>query len=325
MRMRRLVVATFFVLVVQVCIPAERVTIYGHRGARGLAPENTIPAVQVALDHHVDAVDLDVVMTKDGVLVAYHGLTLNSDTTRDANGRWVEGDIPVRFLTLKQLKTYDVGRINPVTSYAAIFSSQIAQDYTSVPTLQEVIQYVKSTADYPVGFQIEIKTNPTKPELSELPVTMMTALNRIINEEGIANRTKVQAYDWQCLLLLQQLNPTIKTAYLTDVEHEKALRHIDTSIAGRWTGGYLLKDYHDSIPEMIHALGGTWWDVLDVDITPELVQKAHQLGLKIAAWSWPEYSSGKDVDIELVKKLIALRVDGIITDRPDVVRALLLK
>jgi len=79
-----------FLSILLVCFPAESVTIYGHRGARGLAPENTLPGFQVALKHHVDYVDIDVVLTKDGVLVAHHGLTLNPDVTRDARGNWVE-------------------------------------------------------------------------------------------------------------------------------------------------------------------------------------------------------------------------------------------
>ena len=79
---------------------------------------------------------------------------------------------------------------------------------------------------------------------------------------------------------MQQLNPQIETAYLTDVDHEKVLRHIDSAIAGQWTAGYLLKNYHDSIPEMIKALGGTWWDAEDIEITQEQLEKAHQLGIK---------------------------------------------
>ncbi|MCH9756507.1 MAG: glycerophosphodiester phosphodiesterase [Gammaproteobacteria bacterium] len=307
------------------CFSAESLTVYGHRGARGLAPENTLPGFQTALKHHVDYVDVDIVMTKDGVLIAHHGLTLNPDVTRDVRKNWVEDtDMIVKELTLEQLQTYDVGRIKPWTHYAAIYPLQTSVENTFIPTLQAVIRDVKKSAQYPVGFQIEIKTNPTQPHLSASPEAMVLALDQIIREENIADRTKVQAYDWRCLLLLQQLNPQVETAYLTDVEHEKTLRHADSAIAGQWTAGYLLKNYHDSIPEMIKALGGTWWDAEDIEITEVQLEKAHQLGLKVATWSDAE-RTGMDVDVFLTKQLIMMQVEGVITDRPDVVMALIPK
>lgn len=302
---------------------AESVTVYGHRGARGLAPENTLPAFQAALDHHVDVIDLDVVMTEEGVLIAHHDLTLNPDLTRDEAGEWVDSYLVIKHLTLQQLKTYDVGRMRPTTPYAAMYASQSAYDHTQIPTLKEVIHYVNAHADYPVGFQIEVKTDPTDPDLSVSPEAIITALEKIIREEGIQDRTKVQAFDWHCLQLLQNLNPYIATAYLTDLDYENTMRDDDPYIAGQWTGGYLIKDYHDSIPEMIHALGGSWWDAEDIEITPELIEKAHQFGLKVAAWPWPEHTNPKGVNIPLVEQLIAMAVDGIITDRPDVVMQLL--
>jgi glycerophosphoryl diester phosphodiesterase len=295
-------------------------TVYGHRGARGLAPENTLPAYEVALAHHVDYVDLDVTMTKDGELVVQHDLTLNPDLTRDEKGRWVKSSIVVKELTLKQLQTYDVGKINPKTPYASLFKAQKSIDKTPIPTLRDVIRYVKEHADSRVGFQIELKTDPTKPEHSVASDKIVKALAQLIREEDVVSRTKVQAYDWQCLLMLQKLNPAIPTAYITDSEQEKVMRDHNPVIAGQWSAGFLLKNYHNSIPEMIHALGGTYWDAEDTELTSEKIAEAHRLGLKVSAWSWPE-KVGKDVDIKLIKKLIAMHVDGIITDRPDVVMA----
>jgi glycerophosphoryl diester phosphodiesterase len=312
-----------FCVATLVCFPAESLTIYGHRGARGLAPENTLPAFQEALKHHVDVIDMDVVMTQEGVLVTYHDLTLNPDITRDARGHWIDDTVIIKHVTLEQLQTYNVGSIRPQTPYAATYPSQKPHDSISIPTLQEAIRYIKQTASYPVGFQIEIKSDPTQPNLSESPEKIVHALNHILQQEDISNRTKVQAYDWRCLFILQTLNPHITTAYLTDLEHENILRNENPLIAGQWTGGYLLKNYHNSIPDMIHALGGTWWDAEDIEITSEELQRAHQLGLKIAAWSWPEHTTGKDVNLSLIKQLIAMQVDGIITDRPDMVMTLL--
>lgn len=302
------------------CFSAHSVIIYGHRGARGLAPENTLPAYSVALLQGVDYVDLDVAMTKDGVLVVQHDLTLNPNLTRNAKGQWIKSkNLIIKNLTLKQLQTYDVGQIKPNTNYAKLFPSQQPSNHARIPTLTQVIHYIKKAAGDRVGFQIEIKTDPTNSKLSVSPCIMVIALEKIIREEGIINRTKVHAFDWNCLLILQKINPKIITAYLTDSNQALIMRNPDPIIAGRWTAGKLLKNYHYSIPRMIKALGGQWWDAEDIEMTRSQLQEAHQLGLKVAIWSWPE-RTGKAIDIPLVKKLIAMHVDGVITDRPDLIK-----
>lgn len=320
---KKFVLLSIFLLA---CFPAESLTVYGHRGARGLAPENTLPAFHEALKHRVDAIDLDIVMTKDGVLVVHHGLTLNPDITRDENGHWIDAvpEIVIKDLTRAQLQDYDVGKIKPKTQYAATYTAQISREHVHIPTLVDVIHAMKQAADYPVGFQIEIKTDLTAPARSASAEEIVLALDQIIRDEGIAARTKVQAYDWHCLLLLQQLNPAVETAYLTDVDHAKILRHPNPGVAGLWTGGYLLKDYHDSIPEMIHALGGSWWDAEDIQMTLPQLEEAHRLGLKVATWAYPE-RTGKEIDMPLVQQLISMHVDGVITDRPDLVMQILKK
>ena len=82
----------------------------GHRGARGLAPENTPPAWQVALDLGVDTIECDMGITKDGVVVLHHDLWLNPDTTRGSDGKWLEARGPaIADLTFEELQKYDVG------------------------------------------------------------------------------------------------------------------------------------------------------------------------------------------------------------------------
>lgn len=302
------------------CISAHSCDLYGHRGARGLSPENTLPAYQTALKIGVNYVDMDVAMTKDHVVVVQHDLTLNPNITRDAKEHWIESNnIIVKNLTLKELQSYDVGQIKPNTIYAKLFSQQQPVAHTYIPTLKEVIEFVKNTGGDRIGFQIEIKTDPTKPDDTYSPQEFAAAVAKVIEEEGIANRTQVQAFDWRCLLALQKINPHIATAYLTSADQEKLMKNKNPKLAGLWTAGYLLKNYHNSIPQMIRALGGTYWDPQDLEVTPEKIQEAHELGLKVTVWSWTE-KSGKEVDLPLVKKLVAMQVDGIITDRPDEVK-----
>ena len=309
-----------FTLIICLSFAAQSFTLFSHRGARGLAPENTIQAIQKALDLKVDAIDIDVVMSKDKQLIVYHDLTLNPDITKDQHGNWVANGIIIKNLTLNQLKTYRTSKIRDESSYSKIFQNQTSTADNEIPTLREVIQHLKKHANYPVILQIELKTDPTTPELSVSADSMANALHEIAISENFTNRLKIQAFDWQCLIALHKLNPHIATGYLTSAENSQSMLHPDPKIASQWTGGYLLKNFKYSIPEMISSLEGTWWDAEDIEINSQQVAKAHQLGLKIAAWSWPEKNSHQDSNSLMLNKLIEMHVDGIITDRPDLVR-----
>ena len=295
-------------------------TLYGHRGARGLSPENSLPGYATALKNGVDVVDMDVVMTRDHVLVVHHNLALNPDIARDKHGTWVHDSKLISQMTTAELAEYDVGRLRPGTRYAGFFPHQQPVDGTKIPTLLQVIQYIKQQ-DKKVKFQIEIKNDPDNPEEGYTAREMAEALAEIIHQENIVDCTEVQAFDWQCLYELHRIDPAIITAFLTSPASELRMRNPDPVIAGSWTGGKLLKDYGNSIPGMIKALGGQLWDPMDIEVTPKQLQEAHQLGLKVVTWSAPA-TSGKDVDLELTRRLIEWGVDGVNTDRPDEVSKL---
>ena len=90
--------------------------VQGHRGARGLAPENTLTALRTALDLGVTTLELDVGLTRDGHVVIAHDPRLNADITRDAAGQWLAAAGPaLHTLTLAELQRYDDGRIRPGT------------------------------------------------------------------------------------------------------------------------------------------------------------------------------------------------------------------
>lgn len=295
----------------------NNVDLCGHRGARGLAPEHTLPGYDVALAMGVDTVDMDVGMTKEGILVATHDVALNPNITRDQQGQWVtRQDLYIKNLTLMQLKTYDVGRIKPDTHYARLFPDQKPVDRTPIPTVKEVIQYVKKYTSKRVKFQFEIKTHPQHPEWTFSPEIIAAALVKLIEEEQIVDRAIIQAFDYRCLLAVQKINPDIATAYVTAYEEEKNWYSSDVKIASLWTAGHLLQQYDGSMAKMIKALGGCRWDAEDVQLTPERVKEAHELGLKIGVWSYPEHT-GKEFDQAMIEKLMAMGVDSIITDRPD--------
>lgn len=294
------------------------IQIYAHRGARGLMPEHTLPAYVAALRLGVDYVDMDIGMTKDGVLVITHDLTLNPDLTRDQNGRWITDRIPIRSLTLHELQKYEVGRLKPGTQYASYFPHQRPVDHTHILTLREVVRFVKKIAGDKVGFQIEIKNDPTKPELTASAKEFAQALYQLIMEEAIGDRTEIQAFDWRCLIELNKMDKDIKTAYLSDHTTEV----MDDTEKGTWTAGLLPKDYGYSLPKMVKHLGGHSWEPFAMDLTKSDLDEAHRLGLKVVAWGWPE-QEGTEFNYAQIENMIALGVDGIITDRPDILRGIL--
>jgi len=112
----------------------DAIQIYGHRGARGLAPENSIPAYKTGLAIGIDFVDMDVHMTKDKVVVVTHDFTLNPNLTRDKDGKWIdENGLPaIKDLSFKELQQYDIGRLKPGTDYGKNFALQSPVDGTHI-------------------------------------------------------------------------------------------------------------------------------------------------------------------------------------------------
>lgn len=295
--------------------PSHHILIYGHRGARGLAPENSIPAYKDAIAIGVDYVDMDVNMTKDGIVVVAHNSALNPQITRDENGRWVTKPILLKNLTFKQLQAYDIGRLAPNTAYAETFPDQIPVDGTTMPSLKQVIQYVKIASHNKVNFQVEIKTDPSSPKTTFPPKKIAKATLAVLKEEGVDTRTELQAFDWRILTLVQKLDPNIATAYLTSRKLTAEMTSSNPIIAGRWTDGHLLKNYQYSIPKMIASLGGKVWCPESKQLNAKLVDEAHQYGLKVVVWTVN--------DVSEMNRMINLGVDGIITDRPDILREVL--
>lgn len=278
--------------------PNSIVEIYAHRGGRGLAPENTMPAYQSALRQGVDYIDMDVGVTKDGVVVVTHDLTLNPDITRDKNGNYIKKAIPIHGVTYKELETYDVGKLKPGTQYASFFPMQHAMNKVKIPTLKEVIEYTKKIAGDQVGFQIEIKTDPKNPQLTPSLKEFAKAVYQILDNENVINCTEVQAFDFRCLIELQKLDKNIKTAYLTANNDNESKEN-----GTLWTAGYNIKDYDNSMLKMIKSLGGAAWEPYEMDLTRAQLEQAHQLGLKVVVWGWPE-QEGTEFNYQRIVELI---------------------
>lgn len=286
----------------------------GHRGARGLAPENTLPAFQRALELGVTTLELDIAVTRDGVLVISHDPFLNPEHTRDASGRFLDERGPaIHSLTWGQLQAYDVGRIKPGTDYARQFPAQQPLDGTRIPRLSDLFDLVKRSGDDGVRFDIETKLSPDEPGEAPLPEPFARALVGEIRKAGMAARTQIQSFDWRSLQVVQRIAPEIATVYLT-VQRRFDNIGAERPEGSRWTAGFQFRE-HGSVPRMIKAAGGSHWSAYFGDLDAPKVKEAQALGLKVLAWTVNDPAA--------MARMLDYGVDGLITDRPDLARKFL--
>jgi glycerophosphoryl diester phosphodiesterase len=288
----------------------------GHRGARGLWPENTLTGFARAIELGVSGIELDCGMTRDGVVVVSHDPELNPDCTRDAHGQFLDRVGPrLRDLTYAQLQAYDVGRLRPGSAYAARFPLQQPLDGERIPRLAEVLTLVRTRGRGRVRVAIEVKTFPEQPQLTPAPQEFAEALRGDLQRTATAALVSVLAFDWRLLRAVQQLMPQLATTALTDEQPGEDTIRTGSPGPSPWLAGLDARDFGGSIVRLVKASGaGTWGpDYLDLDAGR--ITQAHALGLRVVPWTVNEVTD--------MERMLTFNVDGMITDRPDVLRALL--
>lgn len=285
--------------------------IEAHRGGRALFPENTLPSFANALSMGVNTLELDIGVTRDGVVVVSHERGLNPDLARSADGKYVAAPgTPLVKLRLEDVKKYDVGQIRPGSSYAAQFPDQHAVPGAKIPTLKEVFDLVRKSGDRNVRFNIETKIDPNHPGESPDPQRFVTLLLDLVRAEEFSDRVMVQSFDWRILQLVQKLAPAIPTVYLTVQTGISPTISLDKASA--WTAGFNPAEHGHSLPRTIKDAGGAIWSPYFGDVTPALISESHALGLQVVVWT-------VNTPAEMAR-LIEMGVDGIISDRPDLLR-----
>jgi len=279
----------------------------GHRGARGLAPENTLAAFERGLEEGVSTLELDIGVTRDGVVVIHHDERLNPAITRDATGDWIAVPGPrLLDLSLAELKTYNVGTLKPGTAYAAQFPQQGSRQHEAVPRLAELFDLVRRRSDTHVRFNIETKLTPDHPQDTVAPQAMVAALLAVVAQYSMEKRVSIQSFDWRTLKLVQTLRPEIPTVCLS-----ARLQNFNT-VAPAWNAGLSLTS---TLAQLAKSAGCTAWSPNFQDVDAAAVADAHARGLQVIPWT-----VNRSEDIE---HMVALGVDGLISDRPDIARALL--
>ena len=291
-------------------VTAHAIEIQGHRGARGLLPENTIPAFERAVELGVDVLELDLGLTRDGVPVVHHDRALDPDRTRDAAGTWVAPPAPfLNAMDLAELSQFDVGRAAPGSPISERFPDQVPRDGTRIPTLAEVLALGRRPGAGAIRFNIETKVTPLAPEETAGPEEFARAVVEVLRAEGMLDRANLQSFDWRVLREARELAPDLSTVCLTAER-----RWIDNVLRGRpgpspWTAGLDIEAFDGSVPRMVTAAGCAVWSPYYRDLTEETLAEARSRGLKVVVWTVNETDD--------MLALARLGVDGIITDYPD--------
>ena len=298
-----------------VAAPACAFDLQGHRGARGLLPENTLPAFQKALDLGVDTIECDMAITRDGVVVIHHDLWLNPDTTRGPDGKWLDKRGPaIAELTYAELQQYDVGRIKPGTDYARQFPQQQAVDGTRIPRLADLFDLVRKSGNDKVGFDCETKVAPDQPSATLPPEEFTRRAIAEIRKGGMERRLMIQSFDWRTLQVVQKEAPEIRTMYLTS---PRTLAPTADGKPSPWLAGFAPEAHGGSVPRTVAAAGGRIWAPNQTFLTPAMLAEAKSLGITVIPWTVN--------DPAMMNKLLDMGVDGIISDRPDLVQVELKK
>ena len=291
---------------------AHALDIEGHRGARGLAPENTLPAFARALAIGVTTLELDCAVTRDGVVVVSHDPAFNPDIARGPDGKWLKEPGPAIWsLSFQDTQRYDVGRINPASAYARRWPEQRPVDGTRIPRLADLFALVMKSGNDTVRFNIETKVFPPEPALTTTPEDLTRKLIAAIRASGMERRAAIQSFDWRMLQIAQKEAPAIPTVYLT-VEKGFMDNIQRDRVSSPWTAGFHVSRYGGSVPRMVKAAGGAVWSPYHAETTREQLKEAQSLGLKVVVWTVNEPPD--------MRRLTEWGVDGIISDRPDLLR-----
>jgi glycerophosphoryl diester phosphodiesterase len=267
--------------------------IEGHRGCRGLMPENTIPAMMKALELGVTTLEMDAVITKDKQVILSHEPFFNHEITTTSDGKFVteqdERNLNIYKMTYAQTQTYDVG-LKPHPR----FPNQKRLKATK-PLLKEVIEnveaYHKLNGGRTVFYNIETKTQPaTDGTFHPSPGDFVNTLMGVINGANITDRVIIQSFDFRTLQVLHRRFPPVKTAALIE-DFDKR-----------------------SLDEQLKALGfkPTIYSPHYSLVNKELIAKCHELLIKVIPWTVNDKAK--------IDELKALGVDGIITDYPDLLK-----
>jgi glycerophosphoryl diester phosphodiesterase len=225
-----------------------RILVHGHRGARARRPENTIPAFQYAIEQGVDALEMDMAVTRDNVIVISHDPILQPPVCSGPAAKAI-----IHQLTLAELRKWDCGGTqNPR------FSTQQTVPGTRMPTLDEVLALsVRGSFDY----NIETKSFPANPEYTPPPEEFARLVLEQIRKHKLEKRIILQSFDFRTLVAMRKIAPEIRLSALTQNDQ----RDFAAIAAEAGKAGIISPEFHL--------------------VTPAKVEAAHKAGLQVVPWT----------------------------------------
>lgn len=266
----------------------------GHRGTRGLMPENTIPAMKKGLEVGAQIIEVDVYTSKDGQVIITHDNAVNADHTLDPQGKTMTKEEAAKFIfhqmNYEDIRKFDVGSM----VYKPYPRQQKMK--VSIPTLSDLIDsveaFTKSRSMPGAIYNIELKNDPKYDGIyNATPPELIEATMKVVNSKKIGNRFYIQSFDFRPLQYVRKTYPKV-------------------------TVGFLTSDAKTTFEANIEKLGFVP-DVYSPTftlVTPELVTKVHAKRSKLVPWT---VNTKEDM-----QRMILMDVDGIITDYPDILSEL---
>jgi glycerophosphoryl diester phosphodiesterase len=274
---------------------SKTIEVQGHRGTRGLKPENTLPSFASAIEAGVDALELDVLMTIDGSFVIHHNFFTNNKLCIHRDGKPLTKEALVSSLSVPEIKKLDCGtKVNPE------FPKQQPVIGAEIPTLQELF-YMIQNSTHPhaknVRLNIEIKRDPRNPALTVSAPFLAKKLVEYVNKHGFASRVYYSSFDPEVLIEVRKCDPRAEMGFIfaqeslaaVNADNPKAALEMVMKLARR-LNIKVLSPEHELVKDK------------------QLVKKLQQAGFRVIPWTVNEHKRWHE--------LVEMGVDGIISDYP---------
>ncbi len=271
-------------------MPINQFDYQGHRGCRGLMPENTIPAMLQAIDLGVTTLETDAIITKDKKVILSHEPFFNHEISTKPDGTYIseaeEKSFNIYQMNYDEVKMYDVGlKKHP----RFLDQTKVA---VAKPLLSDMIdaaeKYSKAMHKQPIRYNIETKSDPkTDGQYHPLPAEFVELIVAVIQSKKVADRTIIQSFDIRALQYIHQKYPSIKTALLIEDFDKKSFKE-QLSLLG----------FTPTIYSPHFSLA-----------TPNLIEDCKKNQIKIIPWTVN--------DLATIQQLKKMGVDGIISDFPN--------
>jgi glycerophosphoryl diester phosphodiesterase len=292
----------------------NHIKIYGHRGARGDLPENTLDSFKYLFENNINAYETDILISKDLIPVITHDFRLDPSFTKDEEGDWItDENIKIFDLTYNEISKFDVGSLNKLTRYGRRFLNQRSLENQKIPKLDELLELSSKNLSQDTIINLEIKSTPDEKNLTPNPKEMVQIVLNDIKKSNLQDKIIISSFDWRILREVKNQSPEISRAYLT-FQQEKGMK-IKKTIYSKspWIDHIPLTIVYD-LPKIIKELGGSAWHPYYKDINKKAVKDAHDYNLPVNVWTVnDEYN---------MLKMIEYEVDGIMTDYPLMLKEL---